>query len=258
MQTSRFEILAQGSYRRAQVVQRRAPQPFDLRADLQALARSRWDLALTTAAAQGRLLYDAGLFRLSRLSVEGNQIQLDYGQTCYRDYAMTRADCARAPWSGNPDPIGTAIIAVTADGAVPLGRRRASADVNPGRFFTFGGFFDLDDLDETGTPDVFACAAREWREETGQAISMDALRLISVVYDRVHPHPEIAFCARTQSTRHDIETGGWGDELADLAMIPAGELRDFAARHESDFTDSLLGAIEAFDVVWRGGRLGAD
>ncbi len=258
MQAVRFQTLARGSFARAQVVQRRAGQPFVLRDDLQELARTRWDAALEAAAADGRLLFDAGLFRLSGLSVEGDRIHLDYGETCYRDYAMTRAVCPRTPWSDNPDPIGSALIAVTADGAVPLGRRSAAADVNPGRFFTFGGFFDLNDVDAAGVPDVFGCAAREWREETGHEIAPDALRLISVVYDLVHPHPEIAFCARTGSTRREIETGAWGSELGDLAMIPAGELHAFATRHQGDFTDSLLGAIEAFDTVWRSGAFHAD
>jgi 8-oxo-dGTP pyrophosphatase MutT (NUDIX family) len=213
-----------------------------------------WAHAVETAKANGRQLYNAELYRLSSLTSNRNDLALTYGRTCYRDYAMTRATCNRAAWSGNPDPIGTAIIAVTADGHVPLGRRSLAADVNPGRYFTFGGFFDQADGDiKEGSADIFACAAREWHEETGLPLKVDELRLISVVYDLVHPHPEIGFSVRLALTAKEMAESQWASELHDLELIPIADLPAFAATRAEQFTESLLGTIEVFTghQLWR-------
>lgn len=129
---------------------------------------------------------------------------------------------------------------------MPLGRRSRSADVNPGRFFTFGGFFDPDDVDGNGNVDIFQCAARGWREETGLAISPQDLTLISVVYDLVYPHPEIGFFAKVDQSLDEIRDSDWASELDELTLIPEADLVQFAHAHAEEFVDSLLEAIDAW------------
>ena len=100
-----------------------------------------------------------------------------------------------------------------------------------------------------GAPDVFNCAAREWSEETGLIIDREQMDLLSVVYDRRHPHPEIAFLIRVPETADELRAANWRAELSDLTCVPFDELQAFAAKRADEFTDTLLGAIQAVSVI---------
>jgi 8-oxo-dGTP pyrophosphatase MutT (NUDIX family) len=250
--SSTYDILAWGNFSAAHVTQVDTATIHALPAHVQTIVDRRWDEALARATEEGRRLFNALVYRLDDLRVHDGRMHISYGRTCYRDYAMTRGTCAAKPWANNPDPIGSAVIASTTDGFIPLGRRSRSADVNPGRYFTFGGFFDPEDVNESGNADIFQCAAREWKEETGLMISPDNLSLISVVYDLVHPHPEIGFFTRLQQSRKEISKSDWAAELDDLIFLQEDKLVDFARANADEFVDSLLGAIEAFGLSTMG------
>ncbi len=250
---STYTILARGLYSHSQVEQDFNADSWGAMHDAatQAAITERWGQMLERAEELGRSLYDTPLYRLGAFEEKDGGLVLSYGLTSYRAYATTRDLGPKRLHHHNADPIGTALLAITVDGLVPIGRRSQSAEVNPGRFFTFGGFFDVNEDTQQGKPDVFNCAAREWSEETGLAINREQMDLLSIVYGRRHPHPEIAFMVMIPETADELRDANWRAELSDLTFVPVGELQAFAAKHAHEFTDTLLGAIEAFSSIGR-------
>jgi len=247
---ARFKIVAAGSFPRKSVKQHHNPIHWSANysQDEREYIDAAWSNALDHARASGRSLYDSPLFRLGDCRTEGHDLVLCYGDTSYRDYVGTRAP--NVP-STRADPVGTAVVPVTTDGFIPLGRRSSSADVNPGRFFTFGGFFDRDhDYDpETGLPDIFACISREVREELSIDLPASAFKCIGVIYDLRHPHPELSFSVEMQACRNEVLAAGWKSELDDLTFVHKSQITDFLARHDHETTDTLVGALQIFQSI---------
>ncbi|HEX8261415.1 MAG TPA: NUDIX hydrolase [Allosphingosinicella sp.] len=214
-----------------------------------------WAAALRKAQEQGRRLFDSPAVRLCGLEVRSGRLQLRYELTRYAYYVGARSRSVPTPFSGNPDPTGTVVIGVTADSKIPIGKRHQDVDANPGKFFCFGGFLHpTEDASAEGIPDAFACARREWREETGSDLEGAGLELISIVYDRVYPHPEMAFLARTAATSGEFVASRWDAELSDLSFVPVDGIEEFVRRHRTDFTESLVGAFEVLAKRYRIGR----
>jgi 8-oxo-dGTP pyrophosphatase MutT (NUDIX family) len=144
------------------------------------------------------------------------------------------------------DPIGTSAIVLTNDGYIPLGRRALSLDVNPGRIFTFGGFFDsLLDRGASLRPDLFACFRREFEEETGLSLGSSNMDLLGIVYDNVHPHPEaVAMIQPATIGAKDILDCRWQEELESLEVVHLTSLKAFVREHRLDITEGLLGGLE--------------
>ncbi len=206
---------------------------------------SLWGERMLSAQADGRSLYDSDLFRLHSFSAHGQGVTLHLGDTSYKHYVATRSPA----WSGaRADPIGTAIILLSADGYVPLGHRSPTAEVNPGLFFSFGGFFDrtIDFDAKTKTPNPFACAIREIEEEIGLVVSPGQLTGLGIVYDRQNCHPELSFGCKLPLTRAELSTLDWSSELSDLTFIPALSLGDFVEKRASEIASTLVGGFQLF------------
>ena len=201
-----------------------------------------WQLRKEQGAARGIKLYDSLLFRLGRLNASFDGLNIDVGLTSYKDYVGTRNHYDKLRPA---DPIGTAVIPVTVDGKVPLGKRSSDTDANAGKFFTFGGFFDakLDVTGEARIPDLFGCVVRETKEELGLAIDRRSLELICITYDHLNCHPEAAFVARIPLSSESVERLPWQNELTDLQFVDLHDLHGFLDRFEGDTTITLVGAL---------------
>lgn len=246
MSTNSYKILWSGSTPVSDVIQQSLNEQWiDARPEYQKLQLDEeWERALADAADKGRLLYDCDIVRLHDLRDEGGQLQATYGLTRYRDYVAHRPHARPTAFAENPDPLGTVVIPITADETIPFARRSGNVDLNAGRFFCFGGFVEAGrDVTAHGTPDMFSCAAREMAEEAGLQVLASDLRLISIIYDLVTPHPEAAFIAHTAYTAADFAGASSSSELADLTFVPTVDLPDFLNRYADDFTESLLGAL---------------
>ena len=247
MHPPQFKILASGLFSADQVIQTHDSRQWadQFTAEHEHQINATWTSALSKAKSTGRNLFDAPLFRLGQCAVTDGKLALRYGDTTYRAYVATRNPDVDLP---RADPIGTLVIPVTSDGYIPIGRRSASADVNPGRFFTFGGFFDrnCDFAPGTNSPDIFTCISREVREELGIDVNASAFRCLGVIYDLRHLHPELSFTVNLEVEKARIEASGWRSELADLSFIHHKSISPFLDRYASQTTDTLVGALKVF------------
>jgi hypothetical protein len=242
---SGYHIMAGGRFQSGQVVHDYRPTQWNPTYSPAERARidQHWAREQDVAEGSGRMLYSSDIFRLADCVVEDGQLLLRLGDTCYKDYVGTRDPALEAT---RANPLGSVVVPITSDGFVPLGRRSPRLDINPGRLFTFGGFFDMA-LDWTAAqPDVFACIRREIREELVGA-EADELYCIGVMYDLSHPHPEIAFSATLDKTRAELQGSGlWSDEVNEMIMVPRQEVTAFLAEHRAQVCDTLVGALELF------------
>lgn len=243
-----FSLMLEGYYRRDQLL-------IDYNADrysteyLGAALRSidtQWREKIRVAKNTHRSLFNAPLFRLDHISYPNGsrqQVQLHLGNTDYREYVCGRD---HGGFDRQANPVGTAIVAVTADGYIPFGIRSTHVDANPGRYFTFGGFFDRKEDFYQHQPCLFHCAARELKEETSIDISMDDLRLLCVVYDHVHPHPEACFVAYLPCDCNEFRKVCPESEIATLRFVSIDQLETFISSNQINICESLLGGLDVF------------
>jgi hypothetical protein len=242
-----YRILASGCFEAHHVQQHYEPAMCNVAyspAERETIDR-RWADAVQRAAQVGGILYSSSIFRLADVLVVDGVLKLELGDIEYKDYVATRDPTEPIT---RADPLGSVVIPVTADGYVPFGWRSPRLDVNPSKLFTFGGFFDRE-LDRTaaGEPDVFGCIQRELVEELGD-VSVQTLRCIGVVYDCLHPHPEIAFTASLADTRERFEhLSPWSEEVHSSLLLHRDELPNFLRRNRESVCSTLRGALELFD-----------
>ncbi len=204
-----------------------------------------WRSRKIRAFAEGRDLYNSELFRLGSFSATDGALKLGLGNTSYKEYVATRhSDCSME----RADPVGTAIIPLSADGYIPLGRRSSKAEVNAGFFFTFGGYFDRqqDFNPITLEPDLFCCAQRETYEEFGLALEDCDLEGIGIVYDEMSCHPEVSFGCRVPLTKSDLSSLDWSSELDDIIFLPVCNLEEFVEANSHVITSTLIGGFVLF------------
>lgn len=205
--------------------------------------------ARARALMNGQSFFDSRIFRLGNVievSTEGRKHwKLSVGRTRYFEYVGTRS----RPYAGSieaySNPIGSGVIAITDDGYVPFGRRSPHVEVNPGRIFSFGGFFDVsEDVDTTGSPCIYSCLRRELQEELGIDVRAEDVRLQAIVYDLWHPHPEIVATVRLRGwSAADVTDSRWGAELASIQMVHHDDLDRFIRDNCNDITEGLLGGL---------------
>lgn len=204
------------------------------------------------ALANGHSFFDSRLFRLGNVievSTDGRKHwKMGVGRTRYFEYAGTRSRPFAGSIEGYANPIGSGVIAITEDGYIPFGRRSRIVEVNPGRIFSFGGFFDAsEDLNATGLPCVYSCLRRELQEELGVEIRAEDVRLQAIVYDLLHPHPEIVATVRLRGwSAADIADSNWSAELASLELIHQDDLERYIRDNCDDITEGLLGGLCSF------------
>jgi 8-oxo-dGTP pyrophosphatase MutT (NUDIX family) len=212
------------------------------------VVEAEWQARLYQAALQNKVLYNSSLFRHAAVSISqfdvNPAVTLHLADTDYREYVYTRDPSFPHP-SARADPLGTLVLPLTTDGCLVLAKRSPNLDVNPGRYFGIGGFFDRKlDLDTAGQPDIGRCVVREATEELGLAIEPDRLTVLGVVYDLVHPHPEVAFVAPVGVRASSIDTlHSSHSELAELTFVELGDIGSFLDTSGHDFADSMLGAF---------------
>lgn len=254
MNSKPYDIIAEGNFSFNEVELLYNPEYYSTQYSLreQSQIEDTWNYALEQALHNEQNLYDSKLFRLEKCytykSGEKQGLQLYLGNVTYKEYVALRRK-AIPPDSVKPvDPIGTSVIIITQDQFIPIGRRSMHVEVNPGRFFTFGGFFDRD-LDwnlKTHKPCIFHCIQREIREELNIDVPLANLSLLGIVYDNFHPHPEVCMLAYLQETRHHLEQTFCQEELSSLDFIPIKEIGDFIKQCEADITESLIGGFSLF------------
>jgi hypothetical protein len=224
----RFKTLLWGNFSREQVSYIGPFDEFDAKysADYAKQIQERIDAARARASAGRQMFRNDSIFRLSRAyttsSNDGEmQACLELGLTSYFDYAGTRGNVNEVTKNDFADPIGSVIILVTSDGLLPFGRRAKKVEVNPGRIFSFGGFFDPSmDKDARGLPDLFSCFRRELHEELGLNFDKVEINFLGLIYDMVHPHPEaFALAIPSDMTAAIVKSSNWREELDDIELV---------------------------------------
>lgn len=172
---------------------------------------------------QGRQPRNDELLRLADLVATPDRLSLALGSTDYRQFVGTRSGVAPAePLRGDglANPLGTSVVAVTADGHVLVARRPGTSDINPGRWFLVGGFLEPSDLTDGGG--VFGGAEREVREELGlDAQDISGMRCTGLVYDEVVLHPELCFTTSLSLDLDDVRRRRGDGELPAVEGVPA-------------------------------------
>ncbi len=242
------EVLIAGVFDDSQVLAQYDPSRFNAAFDALATSRikSRWEEQLQMASEYGRTLFSSNLFRLDSAEKRDDELRINLGDTDYRDYVGTR----RPDDIGiRANPVGTLVIAITNDGYMPMGWRALSLDVNPGRLFTFGGFFDRAlDIAADGEPDIFACARREMNEELPSA-PIESLKCLGILYDNQHAHPEIVMLASLGISRNAlVALPTWSDEVESTILVHRDEAHDFVKKPGSLACPTLIAAFEALLV----------
>lgn len=225
------------------VVWRFVPSGLDDRYSPDDLAHieETWNRRREEVQQKGGSIFDAPIVSLLSLDNRGPSLHLTCGTTSYRHYVGTRnpkVDITRA------DPIGSIVVPLSKDGYIPIGRRSRSAEANPGRLFTFGGYFDpREDFDESGKLDVKICIGREVKEELGCQIDQNKIKLLGLIYDHVFCPPEVVALAPVDVEGNQFRTMSWQAELESLELIVASQLVQFVADRESDLTPALKTAL---------------
>lgn len=237
-----FEILAQGLYRRDQLVLSYDPtQRMPITADIQTWMDVYWHERLQLAREHGTPLFDAPLFRfIAAVAQADGTLHIKVGDTGYKEYVTTRVP-AFAQGRGS-DELGNALavcsVIETSDEYILLDKRQG-VDVYVGRYHVIGGFFERD-LDMTTHPDPFAAICREIREETGILTDdMSEQYCLCVVYDRATPHAELCFLTRLHIPLSTVlARTPEDDEIKQLYPLKATSehLRDFILRHHGNIS----------------------
>ena len=164
-------------------------------------------------------IFDGAIFSLEEMKCLDDGLDITCSLTSYKYYVGTRDPNVAI---SRVDPIGTIIVPITSDGYVPVGMRSGSAEANPGKYFTFGGYFDpTDDTDVNGVPDITKCVQRELHEELGCTITVDDISLLGVIYDNVFCHPEVCALVRLKEKSSDLLKMNWMEELQSLEYLDA-------------------------------------
>lgn len=211
-----------------------------------ALIEKIWGNKKNASKNNNTTLFNSNLFRLDRLETSHSNTVMHLSNTSYKDYVGTR-DPSYQGFRSNA--IGTAILPILSDGHIPLGRRSMNADANPGKLFTFGGFFENpNDINgKTGCPCIFKCALRELEEELATSFKKIKLTGLGVVYDNTLCHPEVSFLAEIPMTRDEIKNLNWNIELSSLIFIRPSEISNLIFSHYSEITPTLIGGLKLLE-----------
>lgn len=206
-----FEIIARGLYRPEQVIVDYRPElHMAITPETGQWMEQRWQNSLAQAKEQGKLLFDAPLFRFVEAApASDGTLRLVVGNTGYKEYVTTRiaALAASRIRQESGDPLAVCSVIETSNGYILLDKRQG-VDVYVGRYHVIGGFFERehDMAQENARPDPFAAVRREIQEETG-VLSTDISEqyCLGVVYDLHTPHAELCFLTRLHICLDEIK-----------------------------------------------------
>ncbi len=249
-QNGKFEILWSGFLKESDV------QIELVEVDLyspseQATLDEVWKGRMKSAEISGQKLYNSSLFGLNSIAenVDG-RLQIIVHRTDYAGYVASRSPTSALP---RANPIGTSIVPITTDGFIPIGKRSSDAEVNPGKLFTFGGFFDADKDIRNGNPNVFQCIIREIKEELGIKLKLESIQLIAIVNDSIFIHPEFCFLTQIGETKDEIKNADWMAELSSIEFVKIENLKKFLKYNEMEFTPTLFGGLHSLALYMDGG-----
>ncbi|MBB5020410.1 hypothetical protein HNQ59_003729 [Chitinivorax tropicus] len=242
-----YSVLAAGKFNPSQV---RVIYDSDLYSvtrdvDQQQAIKKCWEEARLNSKRNGRLLFSSEIFRLADAAVDGEILSLYFGNTDYKDYYATRLASDIGSMASNP--LGSVVIPLTCDGYIPLARRSMTVDANPGKYFTFGGFFDRSlDWDEVGQPDIFGFIYRELQEEMGD-LKVNNLYIKGVIYDCILPHPEIIAIAELSDSKEEMKSKNMtSDEFENVQFIHVSDIYNFVEKNHPQICNTTIGALSLF------------
>ncbi len=203
-----------------------------------------WAEKMHSAQEDGKILYNAPLCSLESFEMQGDQLILNIGKTSYRDYSIYRSHPHLFQKDESPNPLGTQVIPVIEGDYIILARRAANLDVNPNKWFAFGGFVEPEkDIDSLGNPDIFACAKREFSEETSIDLKRSQIYLLGIAYDLMNPHPECIFTANLSHAEGDMLFKQSHEEYSNLHKIFLNDLPSFLETEQDSMTATTIEAL---------------
>ncbi len=174
----------------------------------EAIART-WEAELALAREGERMLFNGDLIRLVEARVTADQLHLDLGPTCYRDFLGTNLHNASMVLQCGvrhlANPLGISSTVLTSDGFLVFGRRGPRVSYHAGYLHTFGGILEPSDRDAGAQFDLFGCASRELTEELGvRRDEIAEIIIAGLVRDRNILQPELLFEATLTASRAEL------------------------------------------------------
>lgn len=241
-----YTILADKSFTIEDLIIQYNNTTWPMSSESVALIEKTWEDKKAESKKNHTNLFNSNLFRLDKLEHSSSNTIMHLSNTSYKAYVGTR-DYSYQGFRSNA--IGTAILPILSDGYIPLGLRSMDADANPGKFFTFGGFFENpNDINtKTGCPCIFKCALRELEEELATSFKGMNLTGLGVVYDNVLCHPEVSFLAEMPMTRDEVKKLNWSIELSSLIFIHISEISNLISSRYLEIAPSLIGGLKLLE-----------
>lgn len=205
-----------------------------------------WNSKIIEAGKVGKQLFDGQLLRLEQIEGSAEELGLILSPIGYKEYLYTRSiDCNLK----RANPVGTCVIIITSDDYLLLTKRSNMTDLNPGKFWTAGGFLDpkadfYPEGDFYSDNPIFNCAIREVREEMGICLIPENLFLISVLYDCEFPHPEVIFLAKCTESSGELSHMDSNFETTSFRLIKVAEIDRFLEKHEGEICVTLNRALK--------------
>ena len=245
-----YSILANGCFKHGQVTITHVSEDLSNRYSPELIESidEFWINKTKEAYKSGTKIYNSNIFRLNKTTLESNRLNLETTNVTYKEYLFYRKAHDKNIGKFKPDPIGTSVLLVSADDCIFFGKRSSKVEVNPGRYFTVGGFFDSDlDWDKSkNEPCIFKCMQRELKEELNINIKLSKLKMLGIVYDKITPHPEVSFYAHTDKTNEEIINFFDKNEMENIEFIDLEDLDNFVEKNRNNIAESLLGALDLF------------
>ncbi|MHC4675370.1 MAG: NUDIX hydrolase [Planctomycetota bacterium] len=201
------DIYGEFSPSKVRVVWYDEPRRPDARLD--ALVDQTWKGRLQKCQDQGISLFNGRLARYLRHDVGEERLVVDVGPTDYANFMATnylnydRVDELGLEQFGNP--LGTSATLITCDGWLIYGRRNQRVACHPGYVHTIGGGIELDERQDDGTFDVFACVLRELDEELGlKRADIEEQVCLGIIRDSQILQPELVFDICIRLSRDEV------------------------------------------------------
>lgn len=230
-----FVVLTYGDFAPSQVRAKYDAAPRPTTPALEELIAVEWERQTALARQTGRLLFNGGLLRYVRHSVECGRsgepttFELTVGPTCYRDFVGTNLynhhRLNEIGWERFANPVGTTATLISSDGLICYGRRSSRVAYHAAHVHTFGGALEEQDRGADGGVDPFASLCRELREELDlRRDDLAGLCCVGLIRDKEICQPELLFEARLRMTAADLrerwEHAESRDEHEDVVTLP--------------------------------------
>lgn len=189
-----YRMLAEGGWGPGQVAVRRTGR-HRLPPALHGEVEAAWAAA---CARPGVRLFDGRMLRLDAWRLAGDRLELDLGETGYKDFLGSNA--AHPEWlelhgpGALATPLGTSAALLTADRRLVFGVRSQAVALYPGHAHPFGGT-----MDPVDAPDVFHEVRRELAEEVALgAEDIAGIEAVALIEDCALHQVELVFLVQAR------------------------------------------------------------